>query len=203
VRYELSGQSRRPEAIATTARRRRRVWSFGLTIFENPAPVPRAHLVDQVQVQPDPAEELATVTDDHFDPAVAATVDMGLSTQGAEALSHADATDTVQLANRTLNTISLQVNCRSPRLLVISQSYFPGWRATLDPDGPAPRALTVLRADYDFCAIVLPAGSHTLRMEYRPASVRIGLIVSGVAILGCGLFAGLRFSKRQQGGDHV
>ena len=48
-------------------------------------------------------------------------------------------------------------------LLVLSDQYYPGWRATIDGD----RA-DILRADTVFRAVCVPPGSHTVRFSIAP-----------------------------------
>jgi uncharacterized membrane protein YfhO len=46
--------------------------------------------------------------------------------------------------------------------LVVSDVLLPGWSATLDG-----KELPMLRADYAFRAVPLPAGDHEVVMRYR------------------------------------
>jgi hypothetical protein len=65
-----------------------------------------------------------------------------------------------------------------PGFLVITRSFDPGWRATLD-GGP----VTPVRTDLAFLGLAVPAGQHRLLLRYRPASYRIGMWVSGISCL--------------------
>jgi uncharacterized membrane protein YfhO len=67
---------------------------------------------------------------------------------------------------------------RSGRSAVAADTYYPGWKATVDGHDAEIRP-----ANVGFRAVRLPAGQHTVRFDYRPASVLIGLIVSGLAAL--------------------
>jgi hypothetical protein len=68
-------------------------------------------------------------------------------------------------------------------LLVVTDSYYPGWDARLD-GRPAP----LLRANGYQRAVAVPAGRHSVELRYRPASFTAGAAVSLVSVL---LFAGL------------
>jgi uncharacterized membrane protein YfhO len=61
---------------------------------------------------------------------------------------------------------------------VVSSLYYPGWIARVD-GAPA----KILNADYVFSAVKLGAGRHAVEMDYKPASFRLGLIVSAVSFL--------------------
>lgn len=63
-------------------------------------------------------------------------------------------------------------------LCVFSEAYYPGWRAFVDG-----RETPLYRSDYYLRALVVPAGAHTLDMVYDPQSVKVGMGISGAALL--------------------
>lgn len=69
----------------------------------------------------------------------------------------------------------IKADAVEPSLLVLSDTFFPGWKAYVDG-----AEVPILRANYLFRAVVLPAGVHEVVFEYHPASFRAGLTVSGV-----------------------
>jgi hypothetical protein len=77
------------------------------------------------------------------------------------------------------NISAIAVNA-APALVVISQNDYPAWKAFVDGH-PTP----LLRANYAFQAMEIPAGEHTLRIEYRDASFKLGAAVSAFSILVC------------------
>jgi uncharacterized membrane protein YfhO len=63
-------------------------------------------------------------------------------------------------------------------LLVLTDVYFPGWKATVDgADAP------IHRVDYLLRGVSVPEGTHKVEFSYQPASWRAGWIVSGLALL--------------------
>jgi Bacterial membrane protein YfhO len=74
----------------------------------------------------------------------------------------------------------VEIDTASPRdgFLVLSDTYRPGWTAFVD-GAPAPiwRAQTALRA------VRVPSGEHRVIMLYRPASLRVGAVVTVLALL--------------------
>ena len=65
-----------------------------------------------------------------------------------------------------------------PGYLVLADVWFPGWTCTVDGE-PAP----VLRGDYLFRAVALPAGSHEVIFRFEPVSYRRGQAISALAIV--------------------
>ena len=64
--------------------------------------------------------------------------------------------------------------------LVLTDAWYPGWRATVDG---APVEIT--RADVLFRAVPIPAGRHRVEFAYVPISFRIGAGISLVTLVGC------------------
>jgi len=62
--------------------------------------------------------------------------------------------------------------------LFITRSWYPGWQARIDG-----MKVDILRADYLFMAIEIPAGNHTIELFYQPVSFQIGFMLSICGIL--------------------
>src|SRR5262249_10939138 len=76
----------------------------------------------------------------------------------------------------------LDVRAEGPGLLVVAESWDPGWSATVD-DAPAP----VLRVNDARMGVVLPAGTHFVALHHRARGLAAGLVLSGVGALSRGL----------------
>jgi hypothetical protein len=75
--------------------------------------------------------------------------------------------------------IHVKVDFPQPALLVISQTHYPAWQATLDG---LPAA--ILRANYAFQALDIPAGEHEVVLRYRDRAFSAGLAISVLALTG-------------------
>ncbi|XXF80088.1 YfhO family protein [Myxococcaceae bacterium GXIMD 01537] len=76
----------------------------------------------------------------------------------------------VPIAERGANHTRLTVEAPVPGLVVLLDPWFPGWRAEVDG---APAAL--LRADYAFMAVAVPAGRHEVTLRYVPTTLLPGM----------------------------
>lgn len=79
----------------------------------------------------------------------------------------------VVLKNYKENTISLETATESDQLLVISDNYYPGWKAFIDG-----QETSIYRANYTFRSIFLPKGHHSIKFLYQPLSLQIGILIS-------------------------
>jgi uncharacterized membrane protein YfhO len=66
---------------------------------------------------------------------------------------------------------------------MISQSWYPGWKARIDG-----KKVELLRAHYVFMAVAIPAGQHQVEVIYQPDSFVFGVLLS--ILVGVGLFMG-------------
>jgi hypothetical protein len=82
----------------------------------------------------------------------------------------------VEVLHDDPDRVDLRVVRDAPGYLVLRRTFFPGWVATVN-GARAP----VLRADFAFCAIELPAGESRIEFAYRPASFRDGLWIAALA----------------------
>ena len=101
-----------------------------------------------------------------------------------------------QLTFQDFRPEHVAVRTSSPRegFLVLTQSFYPGWEATVDG---APAHL--MAADELFQAVHVPAGEHTVEFIFRPRSVEVGAAISLAALGVCSLglvLAGLGARRR-------
>jgi hypothetical protein len=79
--------------------------------------------------------------------------------------------------------------------LLLSEIYFPGWRAEVDG-----AARPLLRANYALRAVPLQPGDRVVRLVYAPDSLRWGAATTAVAlVLGAALFALAPWWERRLG----
>jgi hypothetical protein len=70
--------------------------------------------------------------------------------------------------------------------LVVSENYYPGWRATVDG-----KAATVGRADYVLTGVALPAGGRQVELTYRSETYETGRLLTWAAVLAALVVSGV------------
>ena len=73
--------------------------------------------------------------------------------------------------------IIVETDAVRPGILVLTDTFYPGWRVTVDG---APASL--LRANYLFRGVYVPAGAHWVEFTYHPAPFQRGLLVSSLTL---------------------
>jgi hypothetical protein len=91
-------------------------------------------------------------------------------------LSHPKAK--IKLRQETPQRLSWTVSTPEPSWFFLRDSYYPGWHAWLN-DKP----VSLKRSREGHYAVYLPAGKHSLRLEYRPLSWKRGWRLSLLSLL--------------------
>jgi hypothetical protein len=86
----------------------------------------------------------------------------------------------VEIIYEKNNRLQLLVNSAEDSLLVLSDTYYPGWKAFVNG---TPQK--IYQADYAFRAVPLNPGTHRLEFVYDPMSFKLGAGVTLLGILGC------------------
>ena len=159
------------------------------------APLPRVRLVHRVIVVPAGEDELAALVAQASEAATAAVVADGVLDPDRLAPLRRDRTEHARIVVDEPECVVVEVEVASAALLVLMDSYYPGWQATVD-GVPA----NILRVDYAFRGVLVGPGTHRVELRYRPTSLRVGAAVSGAGLL---LVGGLLFVRRRDGGPRA
>jgi hypothetical protein len=79
----------------------------------------------------------------------------------------------VKLVNYGSQFVRCETSSDAPGYLVLLDSYYPGWVCEVDG-----RNVSILRANYCYRAIEVPAGKHLVEFHYRPRNFLLGLAVT-------------------------
>jgi len=103
--------------------------------------------------------------------------------------------DSVNITVYQAENIELDVNLISDGYLVLSEHYYPGWKAYLDG-----KRTSIIRANYLFRAIRIPKGKHKVRLLFRPESFYMGLVLASSALMFTVVlfvFSGIKYKKKR------
>ena len=100
----------------------------------------------------------------------------------------------VPLAEYRPNGLRATFEAPGPGLFVVKDSYFPGWRATVNGQ-PA----EVIRVNGLVRGVVVPAaGQYEVTMAYRPTSFVSGLAISAATVVLLALLVAWEFAARRR-----
>ena len=142
-------------------------------------------------------EAMATVLNAAYDPRTFAIVDpeanvpaVTLSALPAPAAVMASIT---RYEPREIN-VQLDTPVATGMALVVSENYFPGWRAST-----AGQDLPVFRANYNLIGVVLPAGAREVQLRFSDPAYQTGKTVTliALALAVAALAAGLLIDRRR------
>ena len=77
--------------------------------------------------------------------------------------------------------VDLEIEAPEASIVVVSQTWYHNWRAFVN-GAPVP----LLRADYTFQALQVPAGRARVRLVYEDRAFHLGVCISGLGLLACG-----------------
>jgi hypothetical protein len=164
----------------------------------------RAFLVERARFFPDYDGVLSYMKTGGFDPrrevllaggpaARPAGYSTGVGAAGAGATGEAEP-GRVGAVKYQGDGLAVSVEARAKCYLVLSDAFYPGWRAFVDG-----KQVPVLRADYAFRAVEVEAGAHEVRMIYKPVLFTIGVVFSAAGVALMALMIASRGGRNESG----
>ncbi len=141
-------------------------------IYRNDAALPRAWIVPSARAEPDP---LAAILDPAFDPRREVILSEPPPSHATRNTQHATRF-TLHFLQDTPNAVTIRAASEDDGYLVLTDTWYPGWRAAVDG-----RPVPILRANVAFRAVPFPAGEHTVQFRYEPDSARLGVWTSAAS----------------------
>jgi hypothetical protein len=177
-------------------------------IYRNDQALGPAFLAHQARLANDPAQALAAISDQSFDPSATAVVEADASPAPSSSLvsriirrvtrllpptlpPQPPAPDQVSVLEHSPEHTVVQTQSSRDGFLVVTDAFYPGWQVTVDgrPD-------QLYATDYLFRGVHLPAGSHRVELSYAPQSLQVGMAISILALVGVAACLGLAFVLR-------
>jgi hypothetical protein len=144
------------------------------TVYRMGDPFPRAWVVHQWEVLPSLDAALQRIGEDSFDLRQMVVLDRdpemlrGTASLGSE----------VSVVHYASNRLALHVDAQADGVVIVSEISYPGWRASVDGE-----TVEVLGANGILRGIPVSAGTHEIELWYAPNSFRVGMALSGLAVL--------------------
>ncbi|MBD3345947.1 MAG: hypothetical protein GF401_12865 [Chitinivibrionales bacterium] len=174
-----------------------RVYSGEMNIFKNKNAFPRAFFVDSFTVIPNRdslRNRLAQFTDENFK----TTVILEQNPEEPYIINSKDSTRPphydIRLTYLSEKEVAIQIKTRKSGFLVLSDSFFPGWKAFVDND-----VQPIYRANYIMRAIPIREGTHSVTLILTSTPRKIGRVVlfsSWILLFCCFFFWGIRKVRR-------
>ena len=164
--------------------------------LSNPQALGNAWFVKGIDYKKGPAEVMSSLS--NFNPKDTAIVEEKDKNTELSGLSF-DSTATIQLVNNKNDEVNYTSNSSQKQLAVFSEVYYKlGWKAYID-NVETP----IYKANYVLRSLVVPAGKHDIRFEFKPTSVYaaqkasiFASVLLWLIVLG-GLFQWIRKNTKQ------
>lgn len=171
IKYMLTGNN-----VVIESGKWELVYHKEISIYKNKNFIPRSFFVRKAVVVSDPAEMLRRVSERNFDPRAEVLLEEDL---GIEAAGGGSGTDQVKIVSYLPKKVVIDVSAREDGVLVLLDSYYPGWNVYVD--GAKAR---VLKADYLFRAVLLKKGDHSVIMKFEPGWLKKYYMVAAAVSAG-------------------
>ena len=167
------------------------VYEGEVNVYQNLSAFPRAFLVREALPATDMESAVEVMRRPDFDPSRQAVVE-GLPESTLATLASAPASDrsAATITRHGDSKVELRASMESPGLLILSDTYYPGWKAYVDGE-----ETPIYATDVTLRSIYLGPGEHEITFEYDPASFRIGWMISVGALLALAGYAAFPMAK--------
>jgi hypothetical protein len=163
----------------------------GIYVYQNLNYLPRGFPVYNWQVMKDQSRILDILKQPDFNPREKIFLDETPPTMPSDTLTvSSEPAIPVRISNDVINRFNVEVEMRKNGFLVLSENYYPPWKAYVDG-----KEAKIYQADYLFRAVYLDKGKHTLKLVYDSKTYNIAKAwteLTGVLMLVIFMFYGIR-----------
>jgi len=168
VAYTLAGQPTTDAGGQVFAGR------SGLNVYRNPEAFPRAWAVHKIVTVRDAGEANRIMMQQ-----LPELRDQAVMLGKAPSLAPCPGGHFVDLIEHNADRVLMRANLSCPAMVVLSDTYFPGWRARVDG-----KVAEIYEVNGAMRGVLVPGGLHTVTMRYRPASVIWGALLTIIGMVG-------------------
>lgn len=148
-----------------------------IKILRNKNVLPRVFPVHQARVFQDKDQILMWLSNPNFDPRKAVLLEKPVNIPLSSS-PRPETESVVHISSYKNNEIMINAVMADSGFVVLSEKYYPGWKAYLDG-----KETEIHQADYVLRAVYVPKGEHQLTLRYKPDSYRKGLYITLVTFL--------------------
>jgi hypothetical protein len=190
VRYLLTAPS-----VEIANKKYKLVFREDLAVYENKDVMPRAFVVHNYVVINNMKQILQYMWSDAFDMKNKVVLEKEPSSELTAGIHAPSYPPQATFEKYTPGAITIKTDLSTRGWLVLSDTYDPGWKAEVDG-----KETVIRRANYNFRAVEVPAGRHTVSFLYRSPSVYMGMMLTilGVVLSAIGMYTSLRQSGRDK-----
>jgi hypothetical protein len=177
VKYILDRIENPQDATTFPQDRFKRIWDDkdGWIIYENTYAAPRYFLTDKIKYYNTDKEFENIFFNPSFNPRNSVLlekhVEPNINVLPAKKKS-------IELISYIPNTITFHTNADTPQVLYISDTYDNGWKSFIDN-----KQVDTLKTNYALRGVYVPAGTHTVVMNYAPNEFTLGMILSALGLV--------------------
>jgi hypothetical protein len=153
------------------------LYDTGPRIYANNQALPATFVVHQTRVIEDREARLGVLRDPGFDPRSEVILSRSPSVALSRSANRVEG-EQPSISREGPDRVVIEARLSEPGYLVLADTYYPGWRATVDGE-----PIEILPANHAFRAVQLDRGEHTVVFEYAPLSFRLGAWITLGAIL--------------------
>ncbi len=142
-------------------------------IYQNKLVLPRIRLVGQAEIAKSVQDLGEKINNPTFDPKTTAILEKEVSIDVKD-INGAQ----INIIKDGNQRLEFEVNSTEGGILVLADSFYPGWQASIDSVENE-----ILAANINQRALVLTSGKHKIVFQYTPKSIQYGAIVSVISFI--------------------
>ncbi len=170
------------------------VFDGDIKVYHNRQAFPRAFVVHQAEIIEKEEEILARMSSEKFDPWKRVILEDQIPELRMTAnRTQITGSSAAEIVDYQANSVEIKARMDEKGFLVLSDTYYPGWRVWVDG-----REKKIYCADYLLRAVHLSPGLHRVKFVFDPLSFKLGLwmSLSTIVCLG-GFFVFSKLSRKR------
>lgn len=173
------------------------IYDHEVKVYEFSDVLPRAALFHRAEIAQDAGEVLKRLSDPNFNIFDTVLLEPSQAARGAVAKlgqGTSKPVEAAEIVSYRPQRIEIHAAPTADAILVLNDSAYPGWTATVDGES-AP----LVTANFLFRGVMLKPGRHVIRFAYRPKPFYLGATIAGMTMVGLCIPTLHRFRRRGTG----